>query len=112
MLATAALLAGALALPAGAMEISYESPAELEKTCISAGGIYDAPNRQGVYMCTLQTGAVIACGGLGGYAKTCENTARERTGTSSQPVASQATPGAGGVLGRTPGFLGTLIGRK
>jgi hypothetical protein len=71
----AAVLVGAafgtaLPVPAGTMQ--FKSPNQLKGTCTAAGGNFSAPGAAGVYACHLKDGAVIACGGKGDFAKTCE----------------------------------------
>jgi hypothetical protein len=65
----------AIALPADAGTMSFKTPHRLKDACTSAGGSYNAPNTAGVYSCQFQDGAMIACGGKGEFARTCENTA-------------------------------------
>jgi hypothetical protein len=76
--AVAAVLVGAafgttLPVPAGTM--SFKTPHQLKDTCAAAGGSFSAPGAAGVYACHLKGGAMIACGGNGSFARTCETVA-------------------------------------
>ena len=83
------------ALSVNAREIPYETPAQLKGTCTAMGGDYIAPSGNGVYGCHLKNGALITCGGTGGYAKTCSNPAR------GGPVVRDHRSPRGGVLSTT-----------
>jgi hypothetical protein len=85
------------ALPANAMQIPYQTPAQMKATCTAAGGDYMAPGGKGVYGCQLKNGAVISCGGVGAHAKTCSNPARGQPAPKG-PVLGGSTP-KGPVLG-------------
>ena len=65
----------AITLPADAGTMSFKTPLRLKDACTTAGGSYNAPNTAGVYSCQFSDGAMIACGGKGEFARTCENTA-------------------------------------
>ena len=72
------MLAGAvcaLALPVQAGTISFKTPNQLKGSCTAGRGDYTAPGQAGVYSCQLRGGAVIACGGKGEFARTCESSA-------------------------------------
>ena len=74
--ATVAVLAGAASMqPARAGTMPFKTPNQLKGSCDAAGGNYSAPGTAGVYACHLKDGAVIACGGKGGFARTCESAA-------------------------------------
>ena len=48
------------------------SPNKVEGKCNESGGVYFPPSSHGVYACLNPDGSGIICGGVGGYAKTCE----------------------------------------
>jgi len=93
----------AIATPASARDIPYQTPGQLKSTCAAAGGDYLPSGPNGVYGCQLKDGNIISCGGLGRYAKTCSNPAPKGSGTvvrdhrARPPVASKsAFASAGG----------------
>ncbi len=74
-LIVAAIIAGGAlgtTLPLHAGTMPFKTPSQLKGTCMAAGGNYTAPGAAGVYACHLKDGAVIACGGVGEFARTCE----------------------------------------
>jgi hypothetical protein len=78
-LAIATSLTLAMSHGASAHVFPFLSPAKLKTSCAAAGGQYGIAGNGSVHVCQLGGGAVIACGGQGPYAKTCESNAAERT---------------------------------
>ncbi len=52
--------------------MTFKTPNQLRGMCTTAGGNYTAPSAAGVYACHLKGGAVVACGGVGDFARTCD----------------------------------------
>jgi hypothetical protein len=97
------VLAGAVCvvtLPAQAGTATFRTPNQLKDACIARHGDFSAPGQAGVYSCRFRSGTLVACGGKGGFARTCESSAPKtilnpllvRAGRSD--VAVDATPPA------------------
>jgi hypothetical protein len=72
------VLAGAvcaMTLPAQAGPVTFKTPSQLKDACMARHGDFSAPGQAGVYSCQFRGGAVIACGGKGDFARTCESSA-------------------------------------
>ncbi len=69
----------AVAQPAHARKIPFQTTEQLEKKCADLGGTYTAPGGNGVYACQLLGGDVVGCGGAGADAKRCESYEPRRT---------------------------------
>ncbi len=75
----AAFAACAVAPPAHARKIPFQTAEQLEKKCGDLGGTYAGPGRGGVYSCQLLGGDIVGCGGAGADAQTCESYEAHRT---------------------------------
>jgi len=65
----------ALATGAQAEKVSFNTPRELKGKCDSAGGLYFPPTGpNSAYACLGKNGSLVACGGEGEYATTCDAT--------------------------------------
>ena len=75
---SAAVFCLAIATPAEARRIPFQTPGQLKNTCDAAGGDFIPPAGENkVYGCKFSTGTV-SCGGPGEHQKTCSNDAPGR----------------------------------